>query len=240
MTDPEMPTTLAVDRPDRMSAAHVRPGTAPSGPRRVEVRDSRAIRCLVDPEHLFYLGPFVEREHSVADVSRILGTPFARTYVRIRTLERVGLLRKHRVRPRKGRPIITYVAVAQEFDIALGSLFTNRDLSSVENRWHDRFVKAVEREAIRHLSRNPDGRLRVAVREQRLSTALIDGGGREVIPEENPAPPLSWGWAMVRLDDDDARQLQRDLTDLRERYHKRWCRDGEPYVVGLQLAPLEE
>ncbi|MGL4743847.1 MAG: hypothetical protein ACRCXL_05600, partial [Dermatophilaceae bacterium] len=160
--------TLRRVRLTRERALALRRATAESvrsEPRRVT--EAKAIRCLVDAEHLMYLGAFVGREQSVAKAARELGVPFARAYVRVRTLERVGLLRKHRVQRRKGRPITTYVATAQEFDIPLSVLFGTREVGAVENRWHDRFVRALEQQALRHLTQNPHGSLRVATRAGR-------------------------------------------------------------------------
>ncbi|MGL5864744.1 MAG: hypothetical protein ACRCYX_02565 [Dermatophilaceae bacterium] len=214
--------------------------TALPQPEPQRIVEPKAVRCLVDAEYLLYLSAFVGQEQSVAKAARELGVPFARAYVRVRTLERVGLLRKHRTQRRRGRPITTYLATACEFDIPLGVLFGTREVAAVEKRWHDRFIRALEQQAGTHLARNSGGSLRVRRRGDRLSTEIVDSDGAAVSPDDPAMDPLSWGWAPLRLNDSDARELSRDLAALRDRYDARYCPEGAPFVLGLHLAPIED
>ncbi|MGL4175274.1 MAG: hypothetical protein ACRCSN_04280 [Dermatophilaceae bacterium] len=228
-------------RPTRERTLALRRAVAeptPTQPRRVT--EAKAIRCLVDAEHLMYLGAFIGEEQSVAKAARELGVPFARAYVRVRTLERVGLLRRHRLQRRKGRPITTYVATSEEFDIPLSVLFGTREVGAVENRWHDRFVRSLEQQALRHLKQNPDGSLRVTKRAGRLGTELVHANGQAVSVDDPAVAPVSWGWTPLRLLEDDARELRREIDVLRERYYTRHQACGSPFVLGLHLAPIDD
>ncbi|MGL5817557.1 MAG: hypothetical protein ACRCYR_08345 [Phycicoccus sp.] len=212
----------------------------PAGPEPRRVTEAKAIKCLVDAELLMYLSAFVGREQSVAKAARELGVPFARAYIRVRTLERVGLLRKHRVQRRKGRPIAIYVATSHEFDVPLSVLFGTREVGAVENRWHDRFVRSLEQQALRYLAQNPHGSLRVAKRAGRLGTRFVDSAGETVSLDDPAVAPISWGWAPLRLLEEDARELRREMDTLRARYYARHQAGGSPFVVGLHLAPIED
>ncbi|MGL5930178.1 MAG: hypothetical protein ACRCY8_14695 [Dermatophilaceae bacterium] len=238
------PGTHVIRRRARLTrerALALRRATAePMATRPRRVTEPKAIRCLVDAEHLMYLGAFLGKEQSVANAARELGVPFARAYVRVRTLERVGLLRKHRLQRRKGRPITTYVATAEEFDIPLPVLFGTREVGAVENRWHDRFVRSLEQQALRHLTQNPNGSLRIAERAGRLGTELVDADGQAVSFDDPAVAPVSWGWTPLRLLEDDARELRREIDLLRERYYTRHQACGSPFVLGLHLAPIED
>ena len=227
--------------PSVSSDATSRTSTATStleGAATLVVRDPEHARLLLNARTRTHLAPFLGEARSVSEVAQATGTKANTMLRRVQRFVRAGLLEVVEERPRRGRPIRTYRAVAEVFFVPFeASAAADLDAALAEReapvaRVLRRSVVRARREAIgtwgTRIYRDARGQVQVhmAVRPE-----------ADVAPLDPDGPAVLSAWREgVTLDYADAKALQRELVALLEKYEGK--RGGQRYVLHLGLAPV--
>ncbi len=214
-------------------------GPAPPPDGRTEiVHDGARAALLLDARTRRQLEPFLGRARSVGEVARATREKPNTVLARVRRLVAAGVLAEVGRRPRRGRPIRLYRAVADVFFVPFEAspAGTLEEALAEREAWAQRLLRRsvvrARREALgawgTRIYRDERGRVQVqmAVRPDANATTLDPGG---------PAVLSAWR-DRLELDYEDAKELQRELFDLLLRYQRR--RGAQRYVAHLGLAPV--
>ena len=196
-----------------------RPGSgraaSASGAHRVD--DPASAKLLMQEDYRVVLGAFLGRERSVGEAAAALRLGLDATLYRVRRLHQAGLLEMRATRPRAGRAVKLYRGAHDAWFVPFEAL-PYADLEETFLELHVAHARVIARAAARALrrsewsgyriERNDDGRLW-------MRGVRRNGGGFGSPAEEAGATD-----AMVelRLAPDDARRLNRELSDLVQRY----------------------
>jgi hypothetical protein len=202
------------------------------------VTSAAAARVILRPEERRFLEPFIGRELSAAQAARALGLPVEQLAYRVRALTAKGLLQPTRTVPRKGRAITMYQG-SPEIRAPL-DLLPYDDVRGlfelVDAGLRDVFLTSLARLADRSglgdwvvkLYRADDGGIR-------LDLAPEGGHWDPTVLLSERAPAVVFNWVPLSLDDQQAKDLQRELLALIARYRPQ---PGVPsHVLGLFLTP---
>lgn len=214
----------------------------------MKVEDPSAARAISEPASLRFFQPFLARERSVGEVADEIGASMSSVLYRVRQFLRLGLLEQTRLRPRRGRPIRYYRSVADGFFVPfqLTPVTTQESLAAHAFRQlRDQLDRSVGRAWVEafgehhglgiHLFRRPQGRASLNIAPDPAQQA----GARALDPLlEDDAPAVWDSWGTVRLRQEDAKALQREMAALIQRYREAPQGEGRVHVVHLAIAPL--
>jgi len=206
------------------------------------IDDPAAAAVLLEAERLRYLRPFMLRESSTAEAAAELGVSVKDMAYRVRRMEELGLLEATRERPRKGRPVRLYRAPGAFF-VPFAAVpavdmeaMVERLLEMPRRRLVEGLVGALGEVA--HDVHRWGWRLELD-REQRISIGPAADPARplplmrSLLDQDKPA--LYMANIPLQLDHAAAKELQRELAGLVERYDGRAGPDT--YMLTLGLAP---
>jgi predicted transcriptional regulator len=184
-------------------------------------------------EHKFLL-PYMQSEHSIAEVAKLLRLDFQLVYRKTKRLERCGLIKPTRTQTRAGRPIQLYASVAKQFFasasvLPLEQIFDQieRDLTpKIRRGLMDTYYNALDGEVGTHFFVTEDNHLSVRIGHANPSQPL------------RPRTPAISLWQDLYLNHQTAKQLQKELEQLIERYRQPIGKDT--YILHIELAPLLE
>lgn len=216
-----------------------------SVPNWFEVSDPAVAKALLDYDRLRLLEPFFAAEIGVAEAARALAIDIRTLHYHVGRFEAMGLLEVIRREPRKGRAIKLYRAVAA----ALFVPFRHAPPKLLED-----FVAAFSEPVRRQLAGGLTNALFAAIPDlHRWGMAIVHepGEGLQYFPAPGPAqtdlftrqrtdpslPVASDRWRYLDLDPRDAREFERELTELLERYRGRG--GAQRYLTHLAIAPVE-
>jgi len=193
---------------------------------------------LLDARTRTQLEPFLGTPRSVADAARQSGEKPNTVLRRVQRFAQAGLLEVADSVPRRGRPIRLYRAVAEVFFVpfeATAAADLEAALAGREAwvaRQLRRAVVRARREAIgtwgTRIYRDERGRIQVQ---------MAVGPDADVAPLDPDGPAVLSAWRDgLELDYPDAKELQRELFELLQRYQRK--HGAQRYVVHLGLAPL--
>ncbi|GGK92503.1 hypothetical protein [Deinococcus radiotolerans] len=193
-------------------------------PHRITTAAAAALLTQVDTAQ--FLKPFMRSEQTVAAAARELGVPFKRLHHAVGRFVAAGLLTVTGQRARRGRPMTTYRAVSDTFEVDVAALsLTDRERTFGDGYWNrrvlDRMARAAHDVQVIHVHLNDQGSL------------VIQHG-----PESPPAAPGAlWQLrtATLRLTPQEVRDLQRDLEAVIATYSSR----EEGQRVGLRVDLLD-
>lgn len=201
------------------------------------LEDALAAQMLLDASDRRYLVPFLGEERSVGQVAALLGETVERTAYRVRRLASRGLLTVVRNEPRKGRAVTIYCAAA-EIRAPLAQLPMSditRLFEAVDAEGRNAFLSALSNLAVGagvfdwalRLHRADDGTQRFEL----TSSATKDGA-----LQNDRTPAIVFNWVPALLDDESAKQLQRDIIALVDNLP---ISDSAPtHLAGFFLTPL--
>jgi len=181
------------------------------------VGDPEAARLLLDEGYRSVLDAFIGRERSVGEAAEAVRMGLDATLYRVRRLHRAGLLVHSGTRPRAGRAVKLYRAAHDAWFVPFEVLpYADLEETFLElHMVHAQMLARAGARALRDASwsgyrieRDDDGRL--WMRGGRADGAALGEAGGAAGPAD----------AMVelRLAPDDAVRLNRELTDLVQRY----------------------
>ena len=205
------------------------------------VDDPSVAKLLTKEDYRAVLGAFLGRERSVAEAAAELRLDLDATLYRVRRLHQAGLLEVRSVQPRAGRAVKRYRAVHDAWFVPFEAL-PYADLEETFLELHVGHAHVIARAAAHALQRsewsgyrierNEDGRLWMrGVRGDGsgFGIAAVDAGATDAMVE-------------LRLTPEDARRLNRELTELVTRYTALDRSDEGPTnrIVMLASVPVEE
>lgn len=209
-------------------------------PRTLIVTDQRAADALTNTTSLRHLVPFLGRSLSVSDAARETGEKANTTLKRVQRFVDMGLLEVVDAQPRAGRPMKLYRSTAEVFFVpfevthseSLETALAERD--AYWERLLRRNVVRGRREALgewgTRFYRDARGRLQV-------QTAVTPDANASTLDGDAPATLSLWR-DQLQLDFADAKELQREMFSLVQRYQRRT--GAQRYVVRMGLAPILE
>lgn len=227
---------------DTASREPVLPGAPPAVP--PVVTDPNATQILLDHGRRSYLEPFMRAERSTSEAAAELGVSVKDMAYRVQRMVRLGLLAVTAEEPRAGRPVKRYraptrffvpFAVLPEADLVemfealvtplQGGLLQGLVRAVTDTEWnvHDWGYRVElndkDEVSVIPLSRAGDP-------SDHIYDLIVRGD----------APAVFLSYAPLRLDFARAKELQRDLIALLERYQG--DRGGTVYWVSAGLAPV--
>ncbi len=202
------------------------------------VTDERAAEVLTDPTTLRQIAPFLGRTLSVGEAARETGEKANTTLKRVQRFEQLGLLEVAEAVPRAGRAVKRYRSTADVFFVpfeathaeSLEAALAERD--AYWERLLRRNVVRGRREALgdwgTRFYRDERGHLQV-------QTAVTPEANATTLDADAPATLSLWR-DQLQLDFADAKELQREMFALVQRYQRR--SGAQRYLVRMGLAPV--
>lgn len=238
-------STVAVDSPVTISTPSLGTvldadeGRVGSGPT-LMVTGPAAAEALTDPTTLRHLAPFLGRALSVAEAARESGEKPNTTLKRVQRFVELGLLQVVQQRQRAGRAIKLYRTVADVFFVPFEATHSESLEAALAERdayWEDMLRRNVVRARSERLGtwgtrfyRDARGRLQV-------QTAVTPDVNATTLDTDGPAVLSLWR-DQLTLDFADAKELQREMFALVQRYNRR--HGSQRYLVRMGLAPVLE
>lgn len=208
--------------------------------RHVYQRDE--VRALVDPTIRRFLEPFLGQECTIKTAAEHLKVSSNSVLYRVNRLLELGLVQVTRIEPRRGRAIKHYRSVADVFvatfehfdDATVTELYALHEGANLEAFSSALFrighqIGLIASEIAFTLLRTELGDVKAEIKMAR-NGAMLDLTRPEM-------PAATGSWSFLRLDHQDAKNLQRELIEIRRRYETK--RGAQRYVLRLGLAPRE-
>jgi|GEM_PF-2267337 len=204
------------------------------------VRDPEAVRLLDQAPWREVVHALLGRESTATQLARALGATLNATFVKLRRLERVGLVRVTREERRAGRAVKHYTAVSSHLFVPFEAM-SLPDVEAVYLRdQHDQlrqFVHALL-DTYRRAWGEPGTLGQSHYRDADGSTLSTFGPAPGTtwssLASDHPATVLNGG--TVFLTPSEAKALQRELYALHARYGQAG-RDRRPYRLHVGLTP---
>lgn len=208
------------------------------------ITDVAATQILMDHDRRAYLEPFMRGECSTTEAAEALGVPVKDMAYRVQRMLRLGLLHATGEQRRAGRPVRRYRAPARFF-VPFAAL---REVDLME--MFDVIIQPLQTGLLRGLARAVTDTA-WDVHDWGYTFELNEKGHISVVPLAKPgepaegiferilqadAPPVYLGYVPLRLDFPKAKELQRELIALVQRYQGE--RGGGTYWIGVGLAPV--
>jgi DNA-binding transcriptional ArsR family regulator len=193
----------------------------PPRSRPLQISDAQTAAALSHPLRRRLLLSLAAREASLAELARLTRVDLRRTHHHVIALLALGLVVVVRERPRAGRAIKIYRAVAQAF-------FIPQQLAPADA------ASPLADELSKSLAR---------VREASRSGVLYDvdenGAPRMRAVDRSPSASVRSVeiWKLLRLSRSDALKLGGELVQCLRRYAERENERGESYLVHCAMAP---
>jgi hypothetical protein len=198
-----------------------------------------AAKLLTDLSELRYLEPFFGHERTVKEAADVLKVTIDDLYFRVRRAQKLGLLRVVNLEPRAGRAMKRYTLVADGFYVPF-RVVPNIDFEAL--------VLGFELQLERLLIRNvlAAGHDDSFVSSFGVRVYLDDAGHLTADAAKGPTQPYDFlasenpgiytTWNQLELDFEDAKDLQRDLHAVWQKYARK--KGAQSYLLRLGLAPL--
>ncbi len=205
------------------------------------VQSPAAVRVLLSPRDARFFTPFLGRERTLSEAAAVLGVRRDTMLYRVRQLLALELIEVVSVTPGRGRSVKRYRSVSDGFVVG----FQAAQEASVLELFLAR--DAVQREGLGHgllsaLVGEHGWHLRIYSDDAGLYWEAAPDGQPEWQKEEllRPEAPAAWYTNdQLRLSQDDAKALQRELATLLLRYRQKHQPElQQMHTLQLGLAPL--
>jgi DNA-binding Lrp family transcriptional regulator len=209
--------------------------------------DPEAVAFLTSPKGAEMLYPFLDGARSASETAAAVGvTPAAMDY-RIRKLLRLGLIEVTGSRPRRGPAIKLYRAVADRFVVPFDAT-PHATLETLVAAVTEGLEEAMLRSVFRAYRDAEAPWAMILGRNAQGQTAMWFSTTDDLEPEpstdaaSHPDAPAVWSSTLsLDLSPRDAKELQRELIELYERYlPQAGVRDGRAWLLRLALAPMDD
>jgi hypothetical protein len=206
------------------------------------ITEPRAVKLLLDSERRNALGAFMHGACSVKQAAEKLGCSLKTVHDRVRTLETLGLLRVTHLEARQGRPIKHYEAIADGFFVP----FHATSASSFEGfiiqtlgPGQRAFLKLFAKTGIELIDNPNEAGFRLYAQDDGINIDLTPTAERFKFLDllEPNAPALMFTYTPLKLTRGDAKELQREMIALLERYENR--NGPEHFLAHVGLTPGE-
>jgi hypothetical protein len=203
------------------------------------VTEPEQARLLTEPTSKEYFKPFLAQERSAAEAATVANCSLNTMLYRIKTFLQAGLLEVVRVVPRKGRAVKIYRSVHDAYFIPFKATPYATLEEGLEAHAAPIFAELLQAYAAALRARAYYGH-----------HLFVDEGGvvwtSDLLPELTPSDrPVVFSDVRIRLRDEDARVLGRDLRELFDRaLHLDAQAHGDPaakrYLLLVGLMPDDE
>lgn len=192
-----------------------------------QVSTPEAAQLLARPELARLLKPFMRGPKSVSEVAQAQGLSVESLHYRVQQFLKAGLLKVVEERPRRGRAVKLYQAVATDFVFASRLLKpqTIRDLQLGES-WFREFIENLD-----HFNDlPPSATLRVKLED----SGALNWGSADPLPA-GPGHPAAYfiQTGALYLNPAEAEALANELEALFHKYDGRWGRGRYGLILGL-------
>ena len=211
------------------------------------ITDPKAAEVLTNPQSLRYLKPFLLRERSASEAAEVAKVNLDTMLYRVKVMLEMGLLTQTSLEARRGRSIKRYKTVADHFAIPFEATKAETIVAlMLEHSQTDH--QDLMRGMANAIAGGRGGWLvRVYVENRTLR--------QEITPDDDPdwvleklleprAPSAFHACLTLRLNPQEAKALQHELSDLRGRLAALLDRPAspseKPYTVQLGLAGIVE
>jgi DNA-binding transcriptional ArsR family regulator len=187
----------------------------------LKIRDRKAAAALTDPFRRRILLMFIGNEYGVAELAHGTGIEIKRLHYHISALEKLGLLKVARSRPRAGRPIKIYRAAAPAFFVRaeIAPQPSSIPLSGLLNESLAAARAGREEGMLYHIDEGGEPRMKRIVSS--------DSRGVDAATE---------AWRVLALSQKDAQQLSREVAAVIEKYSDR---TGASWLIHFAVAPAD-
>jgi hypothetical protein len=216
----------------------------------LELSDPEAARMVTEPSSRRYLEPFIAKECSTSQLAREVGVDISSALYRVKQFVRLGLITEARLERRRGRAVRYYRSVAEGFYVPFSATqhattetlapntFAQLQITlnrSIAQAWTE---AAGEPRALGvHIFRMPGG----GVSENITTLPDKDNPHRFFERLLEPDAPAVWDtWGTRKLSHENAKRLQRELSEVFSRYPPEDNKGNKSYMVRLAIAPLFE
>ena len=206
------------------------------------IENPKVAALLLDEDERCFLNLFFQTPRTVSDVARELHCERVKVLYHVRKLLKYGLLRVARLEPRAGRAIKHYEASAHRFVVpyvATPSTGAADFIGLLEGTLRDAFYASFLPEADVHLIGVEIGEGDDAAHPS-LKLVVYEGGRWQRARDLRHDSVNTLQLVHLRLPDDQARALNRELLEVIERYQARQVQDAPPHLLRLGLVKLKE
>jgi len=217
-----------------------------------KITSEAAAAYLAADEGRYFLRPFLEREASVSEAAELLGQPLDRTHYRVKRMLQLGILEVTRQEARAGRPVKYYRSRGDGLFVPF-SLTSAADLEESRRRTNaelDARLVHAQTVAMRELTESRgDWGFRLFLDDQGAThydfapERAPDDFDLQKLQLQPESPAVVATWLQVPLERQQAKELQRELTELLLRY--RALSEGEAsgetdYLLHIGMGPLPD
>jgi hypothetical protein len=202
------------------------------------LENPKACTVLADREKLRLLGAFLGHENTISGAAQELEVNSTKLYKQVQQFLELGLVKISRLERRAGRAIKYYRSSGDRFFIPFRT--HPPELIGQQNREnHTRlFAQGLERVYRQEGFIEQDWG---AITERTPSGAvyldIANSQGQHWNHLDPKAPAVVSGWNPIQLDFEDAKAMQRELTDVMLRYINKG--GNRTYLLGLFLTDIE-
>jgi hypothetical protein len=201
-------------------------------------------RTLLSLDRDTTLALFMTGEFTLTQAADALEVGLSTLHYRVQRLLDQGLLEVVREEARRGRPQKVYRAVAERFVVPF-ELSDDESLEVLLLRLAETPQQVIFKSVIRSLRDHAfdwDVVVRVAEESDSIEIALTPRGYDRPMDEamrQPDMPAVVLSWTSVSLPFADAKELQREMFSLLERYKERAVEGEQRYLMQLSLSPLQ-
>lgn len=195
-----------------------------------------AAAVLLDAEARRWFIPFFAQTSSVSDAAKVLGEKPNSVLYRVRRWLELGLLQVEREELRRGRQVRYYRSTADAFFVPQRASSTE-DFVALLEYTNTPFLETLYRNVVAAVaSLSPDWGVQFSRTDAGICIVAASEPGTILDPSPQDSPAVFGQFTRLRLDFEDAKTFQRELSELLDRYtHKE---GGQAYLSYLALAPL--
>lgn len=207
------------------------------------------VDILTDPKSLRRLAPFIGCEHTVKGAAEELGVSQHAMLYWVKKLVKLDLLEVVRTEPRAGKPVKFYQAPAEHFVIPLNAVSAatfEMLLAQHHATWEELLRKSLVGSAHDAFERLHTWSLVVSKGEKAIRVDVTPEAGNDALGYDSmrqrlltaTAPALLDCWVPLGLSFEDAKNFQKELSDLLDRYERR--PGAQDYLARIALAPISK
>lgn len=197
-----------------------------------------ACTVLADREQLRLLGAFLGRENTISSAAQELGVNPTKLYKQVQRFLALDLVKISRLERRSGRAIKYYCSSSDRFFIPFRTYPPER-IGQQNRDYHTRlFALGLERVYRQERFTEQDwGAITAQLPGGGVYLSIANSFGQQWDYLDPDTPAVVSGWNPIQLDFEDAKAMQRELTDVMLRYLNKG--GNRTYLLGLFLTDIE-
>jgi hypothetical protein len=205
----------------------------------VRIEHLEVAEALMDISKQKLLAPFFAEPATVSKAALEAGVKNLVMFRQVKRFEDLGVLHVTKIEQRRGRALKYYQTAAREFFLPASVFPLERTLEQVEHALQATFLHSLAKTL--H-DNEPAGDLGTSLTLSRTGTGIVSvqlasAPAKLFNPEDLEHTAIAEMWVTTQLDLEEAKALQKELSDITERYAKK---DGaQKYLLRLGLTPVE-